>query len=222
MAELVGASNFHSDVRIYNGGALPANVTLSFYPFVGFGAPKTLAPITIGPGQVKVLDNILPTLFGVSGTGGSVVATTSGTSSLVLTGRTYTLGSDGGTFGQFIPGVVPTEGVGLGDRPLQLLQMEQSSNFRSNLGLAELTGNPATVRITLTTPDSKVSSALDVPLGPYEFKQFGGVINSFLGAGLNTYNARMSVQVISGTGRVTSYASVIDNFSTDPTYVPAQ
>jgi hypothetical protein len=40
--------------------------------------------------------------------------------------------------------------------------------------------------------------------------------------GGQTYNARISVEVISGTGRVTAYGSVIDNESKDPTYVPAQ
>ena len=38
----------------------------------------------------------------------------------------------------------------------------------------------------------------------------------------NTYNARITVEVISGTGRVTAYGSVVDNDTQDPTYVPAQ
>ncbi|HYS55417.1 MAG TPA: hypothetical protein VER58_16790 [Thermoanaerobaculia bacterium] len=38
----------------------------------------------------------------------------------------------------------------------------------------------------------------------------------------NTYNARMIVEVTSGSGRVTAYGSVIDNRTQDPTYVPAQ
>jgi hypothetical protein len=40
--------------------------------------------------------------------------------------------------------------------------------------------------------------------------------------GQNTYNARVSVEVTRGTGRVSAYGSVIDNLSLDPTYVPAQ
>ena len=38
----------------------------------------------------------------------------------------------------------------------------------------------------------------------------------------NMYNARVTVKVISGQGRVTAYASVIDSRTQDPTYVPAQ
>ena len=46
-------------------------------------------------------------------------------------------------------------------------------------------------------------------------------ILSSLNAG-NTYNARIIVRVTSGSGRVTAYGSVVDNLTSDPTYVPAQ
>ena len=221
MAELPNRiTNFHSDLRIFNGGSTAVTVTPTFYP-QGDGIPVSAAPLTIGANEVKAIDNVLPTLFSVAGGGGSVILTTSSASSLVATGRTYTIDStSGGTFGQFIPGVTPKEGVGVGDRPLQILQLEQSQNFRSNLGLAELTGNPATVHITLILPDSKVTSSTDVQLRANEFRQLGRVIEQ-LNPG-NTYNARITVQVTGGTGRVTAYGSVIDNATSDPTYVPAQ
>jgi hypothetical protein len=222
IAELINpTSNFHSDVRIFNGGASDVVATLSFYPFAGFpgAAPKSLS---IPRGQVAVLDNILPTFFNVSATGGSIVITTPSPSSLVATARTYTTVENNGTYGQFIPGVTPSEGAGNGDRALQVLQLEHSDRFRSNLGLVELTGNPVKVRISLYTPDTKTTPSYDVDLGPNEFKQINGVIATFLGQDTQTYNARVSVQVIDGTGRVSAYGSVIDNRSKDPTYVPAE
>ena len=72
--------------------------------------------------------------------------------------------TSGGTYGQFIPGVTPGEGIGLGDRPLQVLQLEQSDRFRSNLGLAELTGNPVKVRLQLDLPDSLVTPTQTGPV----------------------------------------------------------
>ena len=36
------------------------------------------------------------------------------------------------------------------------------------------------------------------------------------------YNARVSVRATSGEGRATTYASVIDLKTNDPTYIPAQ
>ena len=216
-----GANNFHSDVRIFNGGASDVVATLTFYPFTGFpgAAPKSL---TIPRGQIAVLDNILPAFFNVSATGGSVLITTPSPSSLVATARTFTT-VEKGTYGQFIPGVTPPEGVALGDRSLQILQLEHSDRFRSNLGLVELTGNPVTVQISLYMPDSKTTASYPVSLGANEFKQINGVIATFFGQVTpQTYNARIAVQVIDGTGRVSAYGSVIDNQSHDPTYVPAQ
>ena len=72
------------------------------------------------------------------------------------------------------------------------------------------------------TPDSLATPSVERDVRPNEFFQIVSVIDSFLGAGVNTYNARAYVQVISGTGRVTAYGSVIDNATQDPTYVPAQ
>jgi hypothetical protein len=220
MAELNnGANNFHSDVRIYNAGTSDVTVNLTYYP-MNNAAAKTTAPISIARGAVHAIDNVLPTLFGENQGGGSLVLTTSSPTSLVATGRTYTLVEGGGTYGQFIPGVTSTEGLALGDRPLQVLQLEQSDKFRSNVGLVELTGQPVKVKLFLHLPDSKVTPSVDVTLAPNEFRQLNQIIQA-INPG-QTYNARITMQVIEGAGRVAAYASVIDNESKDPTYVPAQ
>jgi hypothetical protein len=224
MAEIpAGLQNFHSDLRLYNGGTSDVPITLTFYPgngFEGFGTPVVAPPRTIRAREVLVLDNVLPTLFNKSGTGGSVVVSTTSNSSLVATGRTYTTVENDGTFGQFIPGVTPGEGVGAGQRALQILQLEESDQFRSNVGISELTGNGATVRLTLSLPDTKVTASTELTLAPNEFRQLRPIVG--LNPGKQTYNARLTVEVIGGTGRVTAYGSVIDNLSKDPTYVPAQ
>lgn len=220
MADLPGTNNFHSDLRVYNGGSSSVTTTATFYP-QGNGTPIP-SHITIPAGGVTAIDNVLPTTFNTTGTGGSVVLTTSSPAKLVATGRTYSIRvSDGGTFGQFIPGVSPADGIGVGDKPLQVLQLEESQNFRSNLGMVELTGNPAHVKLSLFLPDSKVIPTVEYDLAPYQFLQIGRIMAS-LNPGQPTYNGRISVQVTSGTGRVTAYGSVIDNVTQDPTYVPAQ
>ena len=42
------------------------------------------------------------------------------------------------------------------------------------------------------------------------------------GTGSNVYNARISVSVVDGDGRIGAYGSVIDQVTQAPTYVPAQ
>jgi Viral BACON domain len=221
IAELPGENNFHSDIRVYNGGAGPMPATFTYYPFNNL-PPVNGGSRTIGPGQVLAIDNVLREMFNHSGTGGSIVITTPSESSLVATARTYTNVVNNGTYGQFIPGVTPEEGIGLGDQPLEVLQLEESDHFRSNLGLAELTGNPVDLRISVHFPDTKVTASTNVTLAANEFRQYNRIVGLFTEAGKQTYNARVTVEVIGGTGRVTAYGSVIDNKSKDPTYVPAQ
>ncbi|MCU1350195.1 MAG: hypothetical protein JWO56_3225 [Acidobacteria bacterium] len=221
IADLIGGNNFHSDLRIYNGGSVAARVSATFYPQNNGTVTAAPSAITIAPGETKAFDNVLPSLFNVTRTGGSVVLTTDAPSSLVATARTYTNAPDGGTFGQFIPGVTSKDGVGLGERPMQILQLEESAQFRSNVGLAELTGNPVHVRLSLYVPDSKVAGIVETDLGPNQFLQIGRLFAGVYGSE-SIYNGRVAVEVTSGIGRVTAFGSVIDNSSSDPTYVPSQ
>ena len=94
--------------------------------------------------------------------------------------------------------MAPDQGVGTGDRSLQLLQMEDSRRYRTNLGIAEITCNPGTAEVTVVLPDSKVAPKVNIPFGPFESRQFA--IISSLGLG-NVDKARISVLVIDGQGR---------------------
>lgn len=208
-------SNFHTDMRIYNGGSTAVDVTLAF---TGASVPNQVK--TVGAGQTLAIDNVLPTLWNITG-GGSVVATTASDSQLVVTARTFSRDKvNGGTFGQFIPGVTAADAVGNGDRTLQIVQLEESPAFRTNLGLVEVTGNSATVELQAFTPDSKIAAKATIPLAGGQYLQQGQIFKS-LGFS-NVYNGRISARVVGGTGRVAAYGSVIDNRTTDPTYVPSQ
>ena len=211
-----GFASWRSDIRVFNPGASPAAVTLAYYPQGGATTP-TPQTVTVNPGQVYAIDNALQTLYGLTNSGGAIVVSTPTTSALTVTARTYNQ-TTAGTYGQFIPAVSPSQSVGLGDRTLQLLQLESSSAYRTNIGLVETSGSPVTVQVTVVPEDSKVVANLTYALNPNEFRQF-----SIADFGFGTvYNARVSVKVIGGTGRVTAYGSVIDAFTQDPTYVPAQ
>jgi uncharacterized repeat protein (TIGR01451 family) len=211
-----GFANWRTDMRVFNSGTVPQAATLTLYPQSG-GAPLA-AQTTVNPGQVKRFDDIVGSLFRAPNDGGAVHVTTPAQSSLVITGRTYNQ-TGNGTFGQFIPAVVPQEAAGISDRALEILQAEDSPRYRTNVGIAEVSGKPVTVRITVVLPDSRLSAPVDVSLGANGFVQFNVIASRGLG---NVYNARVSVKVIGGEGRVAAYGSVIDQFTQDPTYVPAQ
>jgi uncharacterized repeat protein (TIGR01451 family) len=217
VANLNTGASWRSDVRVFNSSLTPQTVTLTLYP-TGNPSAGVSQSVTIQPGEVKALDDIVQGTFNQTNVGGALHVTTAVAVPLVVTARTYD-DTSAGTLGQFVQAVTPADAVGNGDRSLQLLQMEDSPRYRTNLGLAEVTGKPATAEVTVILPDSKVAPKVQIPLAAFEFRQFA--IISSLGLG-NTYNARISVKVIDGQGKVTAYGSVIDQKTQDPTFVPAQ
>lgn len=210
-------ASWRTDIRIFNSSATSLRATLTFHP-QGQPTASRSTEITVLPGEVRAVDNALQTLYGISNSGGSIVVSAPAPTPFVVTARTYNQTSNG-TYGQFIPAVAPTKGSGPGDRPLQVLQLEQSSFYRTNVAFFELTGNPVTVQIDATVPDSKTALSTTMELAPNEFRQIP--LANLLG-GASQYNVRISVKVVGGTGRISSYGSVIDAKTQDPTYVPAQ
>lgn len=214
-----GAANFHTDLRIYNSGTADQTITLAYSP--AGAAPPAPVERTVKAGEVLAIDNTLLTLWNISGSGGAVLVTTPADSSLVLTARTFSRRADGGTFGQFIPAVSPSDAVGIGERALEVIQLEQSAGFRSNLGLVEVTGKPVDLEITATTPDSRVAAVIGQHLEGNEFRQLGSIFGQ-MGFTSAVYNGRISVRVVGGEGKVAAYGSVVDNLTQDPTYVFSQ
>jgi len=212
-----GNASWRSDVRIFNGSNAPQTATLTFYPN-GNPASSVSHDVAIDPGETKALDGVLQSQFGVSNASGTLHVTTATVSPLVVSARTYDQTS-AGTLGQFIAATTLADAPGNGDRALQLVQLEDSPRYRTNVGIAEVSGNPATIEVSVFLPGSKVAPKATIALGAFESKQLP--ILSSLGLG-NTYNARVAIRVIDGTGRIAAYGSVIDQQTQAPVYVPAQ
>lgn len=213
-----GTDSWRTDVRIYNPSSVARTATLTFYPQGNSASPQSVQ-VNLPGGQVKVLDDILRISFSLAGTLGAIHVSTSDSAAIVATARTYNQTS-AGTYGQFIPSVTAADAVGLGDRALQILQLEQSDRFRSNVGIAEVTGNAATVEISAYVPGQTAAAVLPKELSANEFIQIPRLLEAMnLGT---AYNARVTVKVIGGSGKVAAYGSMVDNLTLDPTYVPAQ
>jgi hypothetical protein len=208
---------WRTSMSIFNPTNTMQTATVTFYPQSSSGSPQTTT-LSINPGEVKKVDNTLNSLFGATNIGGAIHVTTSSPQPLVVTGQTYNLTS-GGTFSQLLNSVTPTDAIGKGDRPLQILQAEDSVRARTNLGIGEVSGKPATVEVTLVLPDSKVSPSTQIQVPANGFIQVP-IIQSF---GLtNVYNARISLKVVDGDGRIGAYGSVIDQATQAPVGIPAQ
>jgi hypothetical protein len=74
--------------------------------------------------------------------------------------------------------------------------------------------------VTAVRPDSRAVVRTELDLGANEFRQFSNILAQM---GLPTvYNARLSVRVIGGAGRLTAYSSAIDNRTDDAIFVAAK
>jgi len=161
VAQFSAGAGWQTDTRLFNAGDTAVNATLTFQSLTG-GEPKT-AQVTIEPKKVVTLDRTLESLYGITNDGGAIGIATDKPSNLIATARTFRPdAASGGTFGQFIQAVTPNEAVKLGTRPLQILQVEESARYRSNIGLAEVSGQATTVEVTAIPPDSKISSTIQV------------------------------------------------------------
>jgi hypothetical protein len=175
--------------------------------------------MTLAAGEVRRLDRVLSSFFGISQDAGALHVSSAVPARLVVTARTYNETGQG-AYGQFIPAVTPEEAVAKGSRPLQILQVEQSAQYRSNVGFAEVSGKAVTLEVSVFQPGYNDPMSLEVKLAPNECRQIDSLLST-LGLG-DTFNARISVRAVEGEGRATAYLSLIDLKSGDPTYVPGQ
>lgn len=212
-----GNAHWRSDVRIFSSSTGAAALTLTFVPLNG-GTPLQ-RNVTLAPSEVAELDDVVLTLFGVSDLGGALHVDAGMPTPLVVTSRTYNDGP-AGAYGQFIEAVTPEQAIGAGDPPQYIIGIEQSSATRTNVGVFETTGSSASVELTVSNPDGRTAGRVMLDLGPFEYVQISSLLEQL---GLtNVFNGTVQIRVTGGDGRVGSYASMINNLSGDPLYIPAQ
>ena len=99
---------------------------------------------------------------------------------------------------------------------LSLQQIAQSTAYRTNFGIVEGAGEPANVLVHIfNNAGVEVAPAIPISLLPGEHQQR----NLLAENGITLTDGRFEVEVVSATGKVTAYASVIDNLTNDPLMV---
>ena len=162
------------------------------------------------PHEVIGFDDAVALLFGRTGFGSVKVDLDGG---IVATSRTAT-SSPGGTYGQFVPlsAVEPFGG------PRELLHIERSSAFRTNLGVLNTGGLNEVIRFTLYDAAGHFIGSTDRTVSDLGVIQFS--LEAITTAPI--VDGRVEVEVIAGSGNVLAWASVVDNITGDPIFVPAQ
>jgi hypothetical protein len=142
---------------------------------------------------------------------------------LVVDSRTYNVLASshgcfpGGTFGQHLAGDLSSSGLAVGGSA-RLGQLQESSAFRTNIGLANTGAREATVEVSLLDATGSELLNFELVVEPNRWLQDNRPF--FKRAGREDLDAASAkVTVISGDG-IVAYASVIDNLTNDATTVP--
>lgn len=211
-ADGAAGTHWRTDLWLANPAESPVDVNLYFHPAAG-GAVLGES-VALPARSVRAIEDVVLARFGLSnGTGHLGV---DAAAPLIATTRTWTAGEHG-SHGQFI-GAVPTAQAIAAGGIATAIQLEASAAYRTNVGVAETNGRPVTVRFTIRNAAGEVIASADRAIAARAQLQLS---TRELGAGDFT-NGRVDIEVVSGSGRVLGYASVIDNRTGDPIYVPAK
>jgi CHRD domain-containing protein len=163
VGKVTGANNtnFVTDVRIVNRGAVAANVTLDFFASSAAGqtAPSVTKTTTVAPGEQKVLNDLVGTTLATSGLGGLRITSDQNvlTSSRVINDlRSTNLGTAG----------FAVDARETGDTSGTIAFLASNTDFRTNMGYF----NPNSTAVNATfvahrTSDGSVlgSNTLAIP-----------------------------------------------------------
>lgn len=213
-----GANNtfYVTDARLFNPDPTnPVTVQIAFLPANTNNTNAVEVPVTIGPRHGAALDDLVATTLQRSGSGGVRLRANR---PFLATSRTYNTG-DGtsGTFGQFIPGSTAAEALQQGIL-LQVVNDPAASGFRTNVGFL----NPSSSSVTVSYKVYNAATATLLGEGsrdlqPLGFSQVNNVFSAISQANTVVENATVE---LTATGPVLAYASVVDNTSGDPIFVP--
>jgi hypothetical protein len=210
-----GGSFFITTADILNTGSTSASIRLALLPRnTDNSQVLESALFTLEPGEVRRFDNVLGEAFGSSGediAGGAAVLSDS--ADLLVMTRTFNQVEDG-TIGAALPGIPDSELIQAGQR-VTVLFLTENSLFRSNLGLINGVGIPVTVQWQLFDADGAMLDTGSRNLDPYGVTQINRVMRPFrpIAAGY------AEVWTDTSGGAFTTYGSILDEGTSDPTLV---
>jgi len=207
---------FRTDMRIFNPSTTKSIDIQAYLLPVGGGDNSGVTPktITVGKRQMAVYDDVVSSLFQSSGLGGIRL---SSADDFVATQRIYA-GTSSGTLGQFVGGVDATAAKKTG----VLIQLKVSTAFRTNIGMVNPNSVVANTSWRLYDKNNALIGATKnstlqpfAVISPQEMRGFFGTPEASAADLSDAWISYTSDQPI------VAYASVVDNGTTDPTYIPA-
>jgi DNA-binding beta-propeller fold protein YncE len=194
---------------VFTNSLLESNeITLTYHPATG-GDPF-VETFTLEPGEVKSYSDFLGEAFALDESFGWLDIDSS-CAGLQARARIFT--GEIGTYGQGLQAQQQTT-LSLGTSPVYLLNLLENANYRSNLGLLNLSDTEMIFTLDLLK-DSSVVSSKTLTFPAQTLQQLNGVLSSFF----ETSGDGFTVRITGPEGAAyTAYLSTVDNRTGDAVY----
>lgn len=211
---------FHSDVWVFNGSRENATTVTATYRCAGANCGNSVQTFTIPPRQVRAFPDIVATLFGAPETFGAIEFDSR--TLLVVTSRLYSPARGVPTIGMFVGGLKPDDAHASAVLTSLSHSASPASGFRTNVGLYNPNDSAQPLVFTFFGASGEFLGEFFDNVGPrsplqvndaeiFRRLNIGGDVRDFL-------------CIVTGDGAhpIYAYASVIDNRSADPIFIPGE
>jgi hypothetical protein len=215
------ANGFFTDARIFNPSFERDIIVTARYLPTGNNDNSGAAAVqlTIPKRSMKIYDDAVQSIFGGGPALGAIRLTSD--DDFVATQRIYQdarSAPQNGTLGQFVPGLDATTALTKG----VLIQLKAGlatlGSFRTNWGGANPNSVPANVVLKLYDKNNTVVSTKNITFAPFGVQGPTSIQGYF---GTTTEDVTDAWISFTSDQPVFLYGSVVDNGSSDPTFVPA-
>jgi hypothetical protein len=207
-----------TDVAVTNYSNGVATANLAYLAKNQDNSNPLNASLALAMGEQVLIGDAFANLLGLDAANGGLRVSTSHPD-VKVTSRTYNAAGQEGTYGQFIPAqreelALTPDGAGA------LNQLQENDGFRTNVGLVNLGDAPVNVEVHLYSAAGFRYGIVSRALQSFEMTQYDRIYNR-VNAGVVDSGFAV-VKVLTSGGKVLAYASVVDNGSNDPIFIPAQ
>jgi PKD repeat protein len=209
----VGGTYWRSDVTIYNPSSSTMNIGMRYFAAGNDNSNATTRNVSVAAGRTVVLADVLQQ-FGISNGSGALELSWPNGISPIVTSRTYTTASNGGTYGQSID---PVAAFG---SDMYVVGLRSDVSFRSNVGFVNDGSQPISVSLTLIASSGAPIATGFITMPPKSQSQYA---LSSIFPNLTVANlGGVTLQAHSDSGTLFAYGSMIDNASGDPVFFAGQ
>ncbi len=212
-------TQWRTDLEVHNPGSTTATYLIELLARDQANPDPPRVTFTLSEGRSATYADVLYSVFSFNGAAALRITPTAG--DILLASRTYNQ-APAGTFGQFVPPHTVQQAIVSGTHG-RLIQLSHDpslkTGFRTNVGFVSASVVPIDIETRFFTAIGRHLGTHILQLKPYEFKQldkaFELVSNEVVNGGYVTVRSTTS------GGVFFAYASVVDNRTGDPVFVPA-